>query len=66
MSYYGAGKFEEASKHLELALKVDPANAELHNVLAQACLSAKKYSCALDEFSWILKRNPGPAASPIS
>ncbi len=48
-----------------VALKVDPANPELHNVLAQTCLSAKKYTCALDEFSWILKRNPDSAAVHI-
>ena len=43
----------------------DPANAELHNVLAQSCLSAKNYDCAMKEYSWILQRTPDSAASHI-
>jgi len=42
LSYYGAGKFADAAKYLAQASAGDPTNAELHNVLAQSCLSAKK------------------------
>ena len=51
LSYYGVGQFKEASEQLEKAVKSDPENAELHGVLAQSCLSAKDYTCALDEFT---------------
>jgi tetratricopeptide (TPR) repeat protein len=63
MSEYGAGKFADASKNLELAVTADPENSELHNVLAQSCLAAKKFDCALGEFKWILKRNPDSASA---
>src|SRR3984893_13772197 len=38
-------------------------NIELHRVLAQSCLSAKEYSCALAEFRQILERDPNSAAA---
>jgi len=50
-------------KYLAQASAADPANAELHNVLAQSCLSAKSYDCAMKEYSWILQRTPDSAAS---
>ena len=58
LSYYGAKRYADAIKYLEPAAKLDPANIELHQVLAQSCLSAKKYPCALDEFHQILQQNP--------
>jgi tetratricopeptide (TPR) repeat protein len=45
-----------------LTSATDPANAELHQVLAQSCLWAKQYSCALDEFRKILELNRDSAA----
>jgi len=32
-------------------------------VLAQSCLSAKNYTCALDEFTWISRQHPDSAAA---
>jgi tetratricopeptide (TPR) repeat protein len=49
-------------KYLEPAGKSDPANAELHEVLAQSCLWAKKYSCAQEEFRQIVLLQPNSAA----
>ena len=58
LSYYGTKRFAEATKYLEPASKSDPANAELHEVLAQSCLQAKKYSCAVQEFRQLLRQQP--------
>jgi tetratricopeptide (TPR) repeat protein len=63
LSYYGVGRFREANEQLEAAVKADPGNAELHGVLAQSCLSAKSYSCALDEFAWISQQHPDSGAA---
>ena len=63
MSYYGAKHFAEAAKYLEAAAKADPNNAELLQVLAQSCLWAKKYSCALDQFRLILQQSPDSASA---
>ena len=62
LSCYGAKRFEDAVKYLELPAKSDPTNIELHRALAQSCLLAKKYSCALDEFRQILEQDPDSAA----
>src|SRR5882724_2020818 len=58
MSYYGAKQFGEAANYLGASVKADPKNSELHQLLAHSCLLAKKYSCALEEFQWIQKRDP--------
>jgi len=50
-------------KYLDLPAKSDPINTELHGVLAQSCLSAKQYSCALAEFRQILEHDPNSAAA---
>ncbi len=63
LSCYGAKRFAEAAKYLELPTKADPKNIELHRVLAQSCLSAKQYSCALAEFRQILEQDPDSAAA---
>lgn len=63
LSYYGVGRFKEANEQLAAAVKSDPGNAELHGVLAQSCLSAKNYSCALDEFTWISRQHADSAAA---
>jgi tetratricopeptide (TPR) repeat protein len=63
LSYYGVGRFKEANEQLATAVMSDPGNAELHGVLAQSCLSAKNYSCALDEFTWISRQHPDSAAA---
>src|SRR5260221_2287145 len=63
LSYYGIGKFADAAKYLAQASAADPGNAELHNDLAQSCLSAKTYDCAMQAYSWILQRTPDSAAS---
>ena len=67
LSDYGAKRFVEAVRYLEPVAKSDPANAELHRVLAQSCLWAKKYSCAEEEFRQILQRSPdSPAAHMLT
>ena len=38
--------------------KADPANLEIHSVLAKSCLWSKKYDCALAEFKEIVSVNP--------
>jgi len=48
LSFYGAKHFSGAVKYLEPVAKSDLTNKELPEVLAQSCLSAKNYSCALD------------------
>ena len=65
LSCYGAKRFAEAVEHLKIAAKSDPGNTELHQVLAQSCLWAKQYSCALDEFHQILQQNPDSAAAHV-
>ena len=63
LSCYGAKRFVEAVKYLEPAAKADPANPELHQVLAQSCLWAKKYPCAQEQFRQLLQQNPDSAAA---
>jgi tetratricopeptide (TPR) repeat protein len=63
LSYYGVRRFKEANEQLAAAVKSDPGNAELHGVLAQSCLSAKNYSCALDEFTWISRQHADSAVA---
>jgi tetratricopeptide (TPR) repeat protein len=63
LSCYGAKRFVEAAKYLGPAAKADPANSELHQVLAQSCLWAKNYPCAQEQFSQILQHNPDSAAA---
>jgi Tfp pilus assembly protein PilF len=50
MSYFGHRQYVEANPYLQRALKDDPSNLELHNVLAQSCLWSRQYDCALGEF----------------
>src|SRR5206468_6117396 len=65
LSFYGARRFAEASRHLELAAKADPSNVQLQQMLAQSCLWAKRYSCALDQFRQIVEQNPDSAAAHV-
>jgi len=65
LSYYGAKRFAEAAQYLKPAAESDPANAELHQVLAQSCLWARQYSCALDEFKQILQKDPDSAPAHV-
>ncbi len=62
LSYYGTKRFAEAAKYLKVTAQADPGNTELHQVLAQSCLWAKDYPCAMDEFKQMLKQNPDSAA----
>jgi tetratricopeptide (TPR) repeat protein len=62
LSYYGTKRFAEAAKHLELAAKAEPDNIRLRQVLAQSCLWAKQFDCALEEFRQIEQRDPNSAA----
>ncbi|MGC2612579.1 MAG: tetratricopeptide repeat protein, partial [Terracidiphilus sp.] len=64
-SYYGARKFDLASQYLEPVAKADPANAELHQVLAQSCLWARKFPCAEEEFRRIEEQNPDSAPAHV-
>jgi Flp pilus assembly protein TadD len=65
LSYYGTQRYAEAVKELEPAAAADPANVELHQVLAQSCLWAREYECALAEFKQILQTNPDSAAAHV-
>jgi tetratricopeptide (TPR) repeat protein len=65
LSYYGTERFAEAVKELKPAAAADPANTELHLVLAQSCLRARQYDCALDEFKQILQTDPDSAPSHV-
>ena len=58
ISYYGAQRFPDAIQSLELASKSDPDNSELHRLLAQSCLWAKNYPCALEKFRQLLQLGP--------
>ena len=40
-----------------------PNNSELQYTLAQSCLWAKEYACALEEFHRIAQRDPNSAAT---
>jgi tetratricopeptide (TPR) repeat protein len=65
LSYYGWQHFADAVKYLEPAAKSDPGNMELHRMLAQSCLSAKNYPCALEEFRQIQEQNPDSAQAHV-
>ena len=65
LSCYGARHFAEAVGYLEPLAKSDPTNSELHQVLAQSCLWAKKYDCALQEFRRIVQQSPNSAGAHI-
>ncbi len=65
LSYYGTERFAEAVKELKPAAADDPANTELHLVLAQSCLWARQYPCALDEFKQILQTDPDSAPAHV-
>jgi tetratricopeptide (TPR) repeat protein len=62
LSHYAARHFEEAVKYLELAAASDQSNKELLQTLAQSCLLAKKYSCALEEFGKLEQLDPDSSA----
>ena len=64
LSYYGAQQFAEATKYLGPAAKADPGNVELHRLLAQSCLWAKNYPCALEEFRQLQQQSPDSAPDP--
>ena len=40
-----------------------PADTELLQVLAQSCLGAKRYSCALEQYQQILQKDPNSSAA---
>src|SRR5271168_1117706 len=42
ISYYGEGQYAKAIPHLTVASANDPANHELHYVLAESCLHSRK------------------------
>ena len=65
LSYYGAKRFPEAVKQLQIASQAQPDNAELHHVLAQSCLWAKQYDCAQEQFRQILQQEPDSAAAHV-
>jgi tetratricopeptide (TPR) repeat protein len=53
----------EAVRELELAVKAGPADTELLQVLAQSCLGANQYSCALEQYQQILQKDPNSSAA---
>ena len=65
LTYYGTQRYADAVKELRPAAAADPANVELHQVLAQSCLWAREYDCALAEFKQILQTNPDSAAAHV-
>lgn len=58
MSYYGLHDYNKAIPYLQKSVGGDPANIELRKVLAQSCLWAKQYDCAMNEYQSILTANP--------
>ncbi len=62
LSYYGTKHFEEAAKFLKMAVATDPSNKELLQTLAQSCLLAKNYPCALEEFGKLEQMDPNSSA----
>lgn len=58
MSYYGLHDYNHAIQYLQKSVDGDPANIELRKVLAESCLWAKQYTCAMKEYQSILIANP--------
>ena len=46
-------------------MQADPANVELQQIVAQSCLWAAQYQCALDGFRQILMTQPNSAAAHV-
>lgn len=65
LSYYAVKRFAESADCLALAFKADPQNAELGRALAQSCLLAKKYQCALTTAHQILEESPDSVAAHV-
>jgi tetratricopeptide (TPR) repeat protein len=65
MSYYGDKKFALASQTLTPLAKAQPENTELQQIVAQSCLWAKNYACALELFRQLVQRNPDSAEAHI-
>jgi tetratricopeptide (TPR) repeat protein len=63
LSYYGEKNFTQASAYLAPAAELDPSNAELNQFLAQSCLWAKKYDCALAAVRRVLTSRPESGAA---
>lgn len=58
LSFYGAKRYAEAAKYLAVAADSDPTNTELLQTVAQSCLQAKDYSCAMQEFEKLDQLDP--------
>jgi tetratricopeptide (TPR) repeat protein len=56
-------RFGDAARELKFATKADPGNLELRQALAQSCLWAKDYSCALAEFRQVVEKDPNSASA---
>ena len=55
----------EAIESLKVAVQADPSNIELRQIVAQSCLWAGQYQCALDGFRQILMIQPNSAAAYV-
>jgi len=62
MSYYGDKQFAKAAEALKPIAQANPSNAELQQLLAQSCLWAHDYPCALDGFRDLLRQHPNSAS----
>ena len=58
MSYFGQREYAQAVPYLQSASSAEPANLELHNVLAQSCLWSRQFECAMMQFQSLLTADP--------
>jgi tetratricopeptide (TPR) repeat protein len=65
MSYYGLGKYSEASPYLKKASERDGQNLPLLLALAHSCLLSSQYPCVLDAFHRIVALNADSAEADM-
>jgi len=58
MSYWGEGKYEEASEEFEKTLKIDPDHVEAHTNLGNSYKKLGRTAEAITEYKTALKLNP--------
>jgi tetratricopeptide (TPR) repeat protein len=65
MSYYGLGKYSEASPYLKKASDRDAQNLPLLLALAHSCLLSSQYPCVLDAFHRMVALNADSAEADM-
>lgn len=61
MSYYGLGKYPDASRFLKPASDADQSNSTLALTLAHSCLLSRQYQCVLDAYHRLIAVNADSA-----